>query len=288
MSDDFGTVNVRRGDRAREIEVLRQHYRTHRESLARLVGDAPTEYLANEYQRLIVAIDDSMRKLDELEGRGAAAAAAPAAAAVPPRPTSPGMRPLTMTSPAPPPVQPAAQPQFSEPAAPNATLRTLIIIIGGIVVLGAIGYLIWRASSDRRRANQPGQVVEQPVTPATADTAPPPAVTESPAAAPATSPLKVTPAMADYGVIRKGTRAVRQFEATNSGSNPIDFQVARSACRCLFYDYRGHLPPKGKETVTVTVDGAKAKAGQLSETLAVTSKKDPSVNATIGIKAVIQ
>ena len=40
MSDDFGTVSVKRGDRAREIEVLRQHYRTHRDALVRMVSDA--------------------------------------------------------------------------------------------------------------------------------------------------------------------------------------------------------------------------------------------------------
>src|SRR6266542_715914 len=59
MSDDFGTVNVRRGDRAREIEVLRQHYRGHRDALSRLVADAPTEQLAGEYQRLITNIDEA-------------------------------------------------------------------------------------------------------------------------------------------------------------------------------------------------------------------------------------
>src|SRR5512138_265563 len=69
MSDDFGTVNVRRGDRAREIEVLRQHYRGHRDALSRLAADAPTEQLAAEYNRLIAGIDDALRKLDELEGR---------------------------------------------------------------------------------------------------------------------------------------------------------------------------------------------------------------------------
>jgi len=31
-SDDFGTVSVKRGDRARELEVMRQRYRAHREA----------------------------------------------------------------------------------------------------------------------------------------------------------------------------------------------------------------------------------------------------------------
>ena len=67
MSDDFGTVNVKRGDRAREIEVLRQHYKVHRDTLTQMVPDAPTEHLAAEYKRLIADIDASIRKLDELE-----------------------------------------------------------------------------------------------------------------------------------------------------------------------------------------------------------------------------
>ena len=50
MSDDFGTVNVRRGERSREIEVLREHYRTHRDALGRMAAEAPTQHLTAEYQ----------------------------------------------------------------------------------------------------------------------------------------------------------------------------------------------------------------------------------------------
>jgi hypothetical protein len=99
--------------------------------------------------------------------------------------------------------------------------------------------------------------------------------------------LKITPALADYGVVRKGTRAVRQFEAANSGDAPLDIQVARSNCHCLFYEFRA-IPAHGKGTITVTVDGAKAKAGTIDESIAVTSKKDPSVSATMQIRAVVK
>ena len=71
MSEDFGTINVKRGERAREIEVLRQHYRQHREALARMIADAPTEHLAAEYQRLVIEIDRALGKLNELEGMAA-------------------------------------------------------------------------------------------------------------------------------------------------------------------------------------------------------------------------
>jgi len=291
MSDDFGTVNARRGDRAREIEVLRQHYRGHRDALSRLVADAPTEQLAAEYQRLIAGIDDALRKLDELEGRPATQPGTrPVPPPTPPPPaTAPGMRPLS--------AQPVTEPQNyvdEPPPATNAGSRTLLIVVVGVLVLGAIAYLIWRASRERRpTAPATGSVVEQPVTPATADTiapattAPPPAAaTIAPGAA--TGSLRVTPALADYGIVRKGTRAVRQFEATNGGAAPLDVQVARSACRCLFYAFHSPIPAHGKETITVTVDGAKAKAGTIDEQLAVTSKKDPSVSATIGIRAVVK
>src|SRR6476659_7767329 len=69
MSNDFGTVSVPRRDRAREIEVLRQQYRKHRESLNALAADAPSEHLATEYARLIKEIDTALGKLAELEGR---------------------------------------------------------------------------------------------------------------------------------------------------------------------------------------------------------------------------
>jgi hypothetical protein len=285
MSDDFGTVNVRRGDRAREIEVLRQHYRAHRDALGRMIADAPTEQLAAEYQRLIASIDESLRKLDEVEGRPTTQ---PGTRAVPPpvSMTSPGMRPLS--------ADPVTEPQRyieEPPPANNAGARTLLIVVVGVLVLGAIAYLIWRASRDRRPTpTTTGSVVEQPVTPATADTIAPMTtapVTPTPAAA-ASGALKVTPALADYGVVRKGTRAVRQFEAMNGGMAPIDIQVARSACHCLIYDYNGRIVPGKRETITVTVDGAKAKAGTLDEQVAVKEKKSGAVLATIAVRAVVK
>lgn len=288
MSDDFGTVNVKRGDRAREIEVMRQRYRTHRESLSRLAADAPTEALADEYQRLISGIDISMRKLDELEGRSTDFAETQKMS------TSAGMRPLAGTTPPPPaPGAPTVTGTYIEPPAANPNTRMALIIVGAVVVLGIIGYLIWHASSDRRAKNRvvtdttsttvtTAAGTEPPITPA-----PTTASTET-AAASGGGALKVTPAVADYGVVRKGTRAVRQFAITNGGAAPIEIQVARSACRCLYYEYNAKLTPNKKETITVTVDGAKAKAGALDEQIAVTAKNDPSVTATLEVRATIK
>jgi len=298
MSDDFGTVSVRRGDRSREIEILRQHYRTHRDTLGHLAGEAPTEHLAAEYQRLIADIDSSLRKLDELEGRSAAAAPAPPVTAPPPPPTdtqrmraSPGQRPLVMT-PAPSPGEPApAAGRYDVPSSPApSSWRALLIILAGLVVLGAIGWLIWRASSQRRPPSRP--VVEQTSPTPAQSTAPAdtgtvtPAVTPAPAAAPAA--LKITPALQDYGIIGRGTRAVRQFEAINSGSTPLTIDVARSNCRCLYYDYNKKVPAKGHETITVTVDAARAKSANIEEQIAVTVKEDPNAAATIGVRAAIK
>ena len=286
MSDDFGTVNVRRGDRAREIEVLRQHYRGHRDSLARLAADAPTEQLAAEYHRLIASIDDALRKLDELEGRPATQSGT---RPVPPSGTSPGMRPLSS--------EPVTEPQkYVEEPAGGGGARTLLIVVIGLLVIAAIGYLIWRASRERRpgTTTTTGTVVEQPVTPATADTiapatAPPAASTVVPATAPAAAgSLKVTPALADYGVVRKGTRAVRQFELTNNGAGEVAYDLSRSTCHCLFYAFHSPVAAHGKETITVTVDGAKAKSGAVDEQISVKEKKGSAVFGTIEVRAVVK
>jgi len=289
MSDDFGTVSVKRGDRAREIEVLRQHYGTHRDALTRMIPDAPTEQLAAEYQRLVASIDASLRKLDELEGRSTSSGtvAVPAGFAGTQRMgTTPGNRPLVSSGVSSEPVTDHGIANYDGPAdRPSGNgSRVLLMLVIGIVVLGIIGWLIWRASSDKKPA---AQVIEQPVSTTNADTAAPSA---TPVPVPAASSIRIAPEVADYGTIRKGTRAVRQFEITNLTSTPLSFTVARSACRCLYYEYdtKAKLPPKGKEALTVTIDGAKAKAGALDERIAVTSKDDPNATGTIGVRAVIK
>ncbi len=273
MAEDFGTVNLKQGSQTREIELLRRHYRAHRDALSRLISDAPTEHLAAEYQRLITDIDTAVRKLDELEGKRATSIAD----TNPMIRTGPGTRPLVRPSePAAP--TPATANQPAAGSSPQS--RIAIIVVAGIVVLAIIGWLIWRASSERKAATPS---TEQPIM--STNAAPLPAVTPAPAAV---LRLKITPAVADYGVIRKGTRAVRQFEITNSSDGVVEIDVARSTCRCLFYDYNGKLPAKGKESITVTVDGARAKAGPLQEEIEVHAKNDPSVTATFGVHATIK
>lgn len=277
--DDFGTINVKRGERARELDVLRQHYRQHREALARMTMDAPTEHLATEYQRLIVEIDRALGKLNELEG-GVGATPMPPPAPMPK--TEPGLRPLATS-----PIAEEAEPWRRSADLPAGTAeprsRVPLILAIALVALGLIGWLIWRASSDRGE----GTIVAETDTNAVVSTAPDTAV-EEPQPAAAAGILGASPASHDYGVIRKGTRAVRQFEITNGSDEPLSVEVARSTCRCLYYEYAPVVPPKAKETLTVTIDGAKAKAGELREAVKITKKGDPGVTASVEVNATIQ
>src|SRR5581483_6282370 len=213
MPEEFGTVNLKQGSQTREIEMIRRHYRSHRESLMRLIGDAPTEYLASEYQRLITEIDIAVRKLDELEGRPSTS---PGTTPTPTTisDTNPAIKPTTGagTRPLVRPNEPAGATSYLPPAAPAVQSRIAIIVAAGIVVLAIIGWLIWRASSERR----PTPSVVQPTT--SINNSSPPAVTPAPAPAPqpVAQVLKVAPAAADYGTIHKGTRAVRPLTPTNA------------------------------------------------------------------------
>jgi hypothetical protein len=260
MSDDFGTVNARRGERTREIELLRQHYREHRQTLQKLAGEAPTEYLSGEYQRLIGDIDSALAKIDEISG-------------APAPPPAPGSRPL-ITPP------PAADAGESAGAPPSA--RIIMIVVAGVIVLAIIGYLIYRASGDRGHATTTTTAIAETTAPSTIEP-----MTPEPAPI-AAAGLTASPVVLDYGTIRKGTRATRQLEITNNTTAPVSVNVARSQCHCLIYEYKDAIPAKQKETITVTVDGARAKAGPLQETVDVTSKTDRSVTTSFQVTATIR
>ena len=197
-------------------------------------------------------IDLSIVKLDELE-------------AVPPR-TEPGKRAL----------EPAVIVEAPEPRA-SAAPRIIAIVLAGLAVLAVIGWLMWRSSSDERPSTP--VVTETTATEAPVTPAPQPVVQ---------SPLAVEPATQDFGTIRKGTRAARQFDITNNSDRQVSLQVARSACRCLYYDYSAIVPPNGKETITVTIDGVRAKAGPLNETVTITDKNNPGFETSFQVTASIQ
>lgn len=257
MPEEFGTVNVRRGDRAREIEVIRDRYKHHRDTLVKLAADAPTEHLATEYGRLAREIDSALAKLVELDATQSVK-------------TAPGMKPLA-------PSPSAVGDIVPDEPTPASPARLALIIGAGLLVLAVIAGLMWRASSD-----------ERPITPIVTESSPP--ATAAPVTPVRAAPvvLSVEPPAHDYGALRKGTRAARQFEVANSTNQAIVITIPRSACRCLYYDYANVVPPKGKETITVTIDGARAKAGSLQETVTVTAKNNPSVTASFDVNATIR
>ncbi|HEX2831415.1 MAG TPA: DUF1573 domain-containing protein [Thermoanaerobaculia bacterium] len=271
MSDDFGTINVSRSERAREIEVMREQYRRHRQALQELIGDAPSEQLAQQYSRLVGDIDVSLAKLDELEGRPSSS----------PPPTEPGMRPLVE----------GPRHDYSvigdrKPGAPAS--RVVLIVLVAIVGLALIGWLIWKASD---RSDEVAPVADETVTaPVTTETTETESGTIEPAA---TTPAAVsgglvpTPQSQDFGVVRKGTRAVRKFVLRNDSDSAAAIKVSRSACRCLYYQHPPSIGAKKEGTLTVTIDGAKAKAGVLSESLQITTG-DPSVKTSVNVNATVR
>ncbi|GAC1428189.1 MAG: hypothetical protein NVSMB68_00150 [Thermoanaerobaculia bacterium] len=266
-SNEFGTVNVRKGDRSREIDVIRQRYSRHRETLAALAAEAPADRLAPEYNRLIREIDAAIARLGEMEGRR------PPTDTQPMR-TEPGTRPL-VTPPG------TIMPDSGESAPSSAALpRVALIIGGGALALILIGWLMWRASGPSLTATRRTETTAVTETTRTA------AATASPRHV--TAALKIEPSSHDFGTIRKGTRAVRQFQVMNNTDQPVSLQVARSTCRCLYYDYAGTIAAHGKETLTVTVDAAKAKRGELHEALSVSAKKDSSVTASFDVSATVR
>lgn len=295
MSDDFGTVNMSRGERAREIEILRQRYRRHREALDEMTADAPTEHLATEYRRLLRELDGALLKLDELEGK--APAAAPAVPpmhddrtrrnAEPLRPNAPaaattgaaGMRPL-------------AEPPRGAYADPDATARThyedqeraprsrmAIILVVALIALGSIGWFIWRTLGAPDDTVVVDETTVAPIEPVEDNTI-------APAGTPAA--LTVTPPVHDFGIIRKGTRATRRFEIMNTTEEPVSIQIARSDCRCLYYEHADVIPPNATEAVTVTIDGARAAAGDLRESIRVSSKSNPAIATTLEVQATVR
>lgn len=222
--------------------------RRHREMLSEMLADAPSEELAKEYRGLISNIDRAMRT-----------------------PTSPGMRPLVTTK--------LPDTDLVEPRS-----RLPLILVAAVLALGLIGALLWYASSDRKTDD--GVVVEdtsgatEPVVTSSSET--------TGTVVPVETALSVTPPVHDYGVIRKGTRATRQYEVVNRSDDPVTISLARSACRCLYYEYQALIPPKTRESVTVTIDGARAKAGEIRETIKVSVKSDPAGGTSFDVIATVQ
>lgn len=277
--DDLSTVSYKKDKVAKEFEMLRTRYESHRQTLERLITDSPTEALAGRYADVLMEIDSAILKLQELEKGTASTSGAAAGASLPGVPL-----PGTKTAPPPPPASSAG----SKPLYRSGTLtpssvrgplnpdrpRLLTIIVVGIAVLAILGWLAWAFLTRQREG-------DQPIT-ATPDTAAEAA--EQVPAEPAPM-LQIEPASTDYGVVRKGTRVAKSFTVQNLGDTPLTLDIPRSQCRCLWFDHDGPVPPNGTLQLGVIVDGARAKAGRLEETVTIRAKEQPDLNADLTVLA---
>lgn len=289
--DEFGTVNVKRQQMARELETLKQRYLAHRETLARLEADAPSEQLAARYAQLQNEIATAMSKLDDLgSGRTSAPAPTTARASIP---TAPGTTPVG---------NPGWQNRSvlnvdhsilgDAPTAPldaasedDAGKRLLLIGLVTVAILVLLGYVAWRYS--RRHTTSTPVIVERDHT-TTTETAPVSTVTpiatdsvittepvapKSNATGSGKAKLEVTPVIADFGSIKKGSSALRQFQIVNHSGTPLQVDIKRSKCRCLWFDYDKRVPANGSTILAVKLDGVRAKVGALDEQVEVTAKE---------------
>jgi hypothetical protein len=267
MADEWNTVNIKpgKGGVVRDIDLLRKRYSDHRSMLERLAADAPSEHMARRYRDLVAEVDAAVAKLDALESEPESAV--PVAAPVR------DARGARSWSDAPPYARADDDPPKPRRASTGA--RTLLILIAGLFMIGILALLFWSWLN----ADEPETPIVRPETTLTETTAP--AVPEP---EPETD-LAVDPETHDYGTIRRGARAARQFEIQNQTDATLGIQVERSACRCLWFEYADTIPARGTTTLTVTVDAAKVPPGPLSETVEVTTKTDPPASTTFTVKA---
>ena len=266
MPEEFGTVNVKRDDRAKEIEAMRARFKRHRDTLSGLAADAPTLALGMEYNRLIKELDNSVLKLDALEEPK------PLTDTQPVKRTEPGRKPLSQL-----PVIEA--PPVEEPA--RSSSRIFLIVLIGLVVLGAVAWLMWEASSETPvtttvPVTETETATIEPITPA-----PQPPTYTGPA-------LTLEPPSHDYGPVRRGARATRQFEITNHSDKPMTIDVARSNCRCLYYAHNSTIAPNTKETITVTIDPSKVRGNRIAETIKVVDRNNAGHETSFNVTATIQ
>ncbi|HVR44921.1 MAG TPA: DUF1573 domain-containing protein [Thermoanaerobaculia bacterium] len=262
MPNEWNTVNVKPGSGGilREIEVLRKQYSDHRSTLERLALDAPTEHLASRYRELIAELDASMAKIADLEMGGAAVA------------EGAGWPDESEREPLP--------PGTSHLPAPRGERRTLLVAFAGLFLLAVLALLAWNwiaggepETLDPSPAPASGTIAETP----------PPRIEEA-----ITPPLAISPPSHDYGTIRRGARAARQFEIANNTDRTLPIQLRRSDCRCLWFEYADTIPPRGTTTLTVTVDASKAPPGPLRETVEVATTSAPEAVETFEVTALVQ
>lgn len=272
----------------REVDRLRGVYRDHAETLSRLASTSPSKQLARRYQELIADINKAIVGLDDVDHDAAERRSGERPALPPeearPEPTPRAPEALRAAEQHPEPERPVLSTYSA--AAPaegdDGTVMRVALIIGlAIVLLGVLALFVWKFSGARPAPTETA-ATETAVAP------PPKEEPVTPAPEPKPEPkslLGVSPQQHDFGSVAKGASAVRTFEITNRGKSPLTLEISRSKCRCLWYDPPKSLPPGGRGTLTIRVDGSRAPAGILTESVEISAKGKSDASAVIEITA---
>lgn len=277
MPEEWNTINLSREKAiGREIEHLRTRYMQHMATLEKLILEAPTDHLAGEYERVRQEVELSLHKLNELE------TGTPSARPVASRAPLPAATAVTGSKSKRPEDDPFYQTNPSVLVQRDSPARALAIVLIGFLVVALSAYFFWRYVQGRRAAtSDPAETTVSSTSPEET------ATLREIAPEQATTGFTISPPSQDYGRIRRGTRATRQFDLTNNTDAEIPLAVSRSNCKCLWFEFVA-LPPGGSTTLTVTIDAARAPKGTLRETVTVSSKTNPKLSENLEVTAVIQ
>jgi hypothetical protein len=266
---------------SREIQALRKRYAEHRDALARLAADAPTERLAQGYARLRAEIDGAIAKIDEIERGGSPSPASPTPYIPAP------MEPITRPHPAAPELQvdqellrPETGTMYEEPPQ-RRPIPPAVIVVALLALLALLGFFAWRYTGGQDGPTIVEEAGSEPAAAPTTTAEPAPVIARA-------EVLSAVPAAFDYGVVRKGTRKSQRFSLTNNSAAPLNISVSRSQCRCLWFDHPKTIPANGKATLTVTIDGGRVAAGAVSEVVEITSAGNVDVNTAIDLRATVE
>lgn len=267
----------------RDLDTLRQRLQDHRDVLAELEADAPSQALAERYATLRTWIEGTISNLDSAPPVAPPRAAAPVPAVAEPEPE------LIHSG------EPGAWDRDENARTGADRGRMFAVVILGIAAFALLGFLFVRFFSDRDAAAPVSQIREIEAVD-TADEGPldepviieeeqdpiasaPPAaaperVVPRPSAAETTSgPLTVDPELATADGFGSG-KVIRQFRIENPTPNPVRITVERSSCRCLWYDVAPEIPAGGGVVLEVTVDGSRLEGDRLDETIGVLQASD--------------
>lgn len=277
----------------RELENLRQRYQEHRRTIRHLLQTAPDERLAARYEATLTELQKSIDQLDRIdreanveqrqpefdpnETRSVRPSAAPVLPGVGTADTTRSFEDAEF---------PTQERSWNDPVVrdesdlaardqrPGSGGNSVVAWIAGIIILVALvigAFLFWPESDEA--AEDDLATSETVVEDAVAEPEPPPAI------------LAVEPSTYDYGIIQKGTRSVHRFTLRNRTDQVLPISVGRSECRCLWYEYPPEIPAGESVELAITVDGARAEAGVLSETVVLTSEANPEARAELDLTA---